>query len=78
MSRVISLPRRKAAPRPIVHGYETVTAEERQAADALKRAADALHRLTATPFVTAASLEQAPALLAQARNAINKLSELIG
>lgn len=78
LSRVVQLPRRKAAPVIVqANAYETVTLEERQAADELLRAAQALHRLTANSFVASSSLAHAPALLEMARNALSSLTELL-
>lgn len=79
MSRVVNLPRRRPAPKPVAHhSYETVTAEERGAADALARKAEAIRRLFAASFVTGAALAHAPRLIAEAEHALAELKEMIG
>jgi hypothetical protein len=74
---VITLPR-KVKPKPIKVVHEDVTREERAAAYELLCKAQALQRLLDRTWITTTSLATAPGLIAETREALSRLEELLG
>ena len=75
---VVTLPRKKLPPTPIKIHHEDVTREERAAAYDLLCRAQALQRLFDRPWITTTLLATAPALIAEAREALDVLEGLVG